>query len=394
MKYVIVTGGELFNKGAQAMSYICADEIAKRWPDARMLLLSTKDAKRDKKEIENYKFSIIQQPNLKELVCLRFSVIASAMAKLFKITKYTKWLEALNNSFLWLDISGYGLGSYWKPAKAVHYMLNVSVAKKWRIPMYLMPQSFGPFEYKGLQGSIANCFISHYLRYVKTAMAREQEGKTLLEKTYRITQVVKTPDMVLQNRDIDYANVFTEVPQKTVPQIRPHSVAIIPNIRNNRYGKERIYQLYNNIIDELLLNSFDVYLVYHAVEDLSVCRDIMQSYINEKRVHLVEEEIKCYEMDDFMKSFSFIVGSRFHSIVHAYKCHTPAIVIGWATKYQELLLSFSQTQFMFDARNDISKDNIDEALAYMMEHFQEEQTKIGKRLEEIQKGNVFDLIKL
>ena len=50
MKNIIITGGELFNKGAQAMTFITVDEIKKRFSDHRILVLSEMDLKRPKKE--------------------------------------------------------------------------------------------------------------------------------------------------------------------------------------------------------------------------------------------------------------------------------------------------------------------------------------------------------
>ena len=57
-KYVLVTGGELKNKGAQAMTFITVDEIKKRYPDKEVILLSDIDYKRPDEIKENYRFTI------------------------------------------------------------------------------------------------------------------------------------------------------------------------------------------------------------------------------------------------------------------------------------------------------------------------------------------------
>ena len=57
-KYIIVTGASFTNKGIQAMTYITADEIAKRWPDCQMLIESRKVRKTDKEEMHYYKFGL------------------------------------------------------------------------------------------------------------------------------------------------------------------------------------------------------------------------------------------------------------------------------------------------------------------------------------------------
>ena len=53
-KYIAVTGGQLFNKGAQAMTFITADEVAKRFPDLETVVISNMDARRSVEEKEIY----------------------------------------------------------------------------------------------------------------------------------------------------------------------------------------------------------------------------------------------------------------------------------------------------------------------------------------------------
>ena len=43
MKNIIITGGELFNKGAQAMTFITVDEMKKRFTDHNIYVLSEMD---------------------------------------------------------------------------------------------------------------------------------------------------------------------------------------------------------------------------------------------------------------------------------------------------------------------------------------------------------------
>ena len=49
-----------------------------------------------------------------------------------------------------------------------------------------------------------------------------------------------------------------------------------------------------------------------------------------------------------LKQFQFIVASRFHAIVHAFKNGIPCIALGWATKYYDLMKQFGQEQYMLD----------------------------------------------
>ena len=57
MRNIIITGGELFNKGAQAMTFVAVDELKKRFPEHEIYLLSEMDLERPKAEREQYAFS-------------------------------------------------------------------------------------------------------------------------------------------------------------------------------------------------------------------------------------------------------------------------------------------------------------------------------------------------
>ena len=59
-KNVIITGGELFNKGAQAMTFAVISTIKKINPDINCILLSTKDAiERSEEDKKKYNFEIL-----------------------------------------------------------------------------------------------------------------------------------------------------------------------------------------------------------------------------------------------------------------------------------------------------------------------------------------------
>lgn len=59
-KYIAIVGGELFNKGAQAMTFTVINEMKDKYPDAEILLLSSMDYERPSEEKERYNFEILR----------------------------------------------------------------------------------------------------------------------------------------------------------------------------------------------------------------------------------------------------------------------------------------------------------------------------------------------
>ena len=63
----------------------------------------------------------------------------------------------------------------------------------------------------------------------------------------------------------------------------------------------------------------------------------------------------------------------------------PCVVLGWATKYEELLERFAQKSFVHDVRNldDTAMARIVASVRHMANHHDEESTRIATHLAEL-----------
>ncbi|WP_422484798.1 polysaccharide pyruvyl transferase family protein [Gudongella sp. DL1XJH-153] len=80
--------------------------------------------------------------------------ILSTINKSIKYKKYKLFNNEVNSlkkiledSDYIIDVSGYALSSQRGIRRSFDYLINILIAKKHGIKMYLMPQSFGPFYY-------------------------------------------------------------------------------------------------------------------------------------------------------------------------------------------------------------------------------------------------------
>ena len=124
-RYVIVTGGELRNKGAQAMTFIVVDEIAKRYPDKTVVLISSYDYIRSEEVKKNYKFLILPLLKKANRSILYTRSMSYILSRIFKKSMLRKYYDVFTNAALWLDISGYALGESWGAYDARQYMTRV-----------------------------------------------------------------------------------------------------------------------------------------------------------------------------------------------------------------------------------------------------------------------------
>ena len=108
----------------------------------------------------------------------------------------------------------------------------------------------------------------------------------------------------------------------------------------------------------------------------------------------MEQEFSCLEFNELVKLFDYLVASRFHSVVHAFKNGIPCITLGWAKKYEVLLEQFGQADYLFDVRKDLTKESLVQAMERMEQSWSKESVKIRENLAAVQEKNVFDVLKL
>lgn len=391
MRNIIITGGELFNKGAQAMTFITVNELRKRFPNRRIYLLSEMDLERPIFEREQYKFDFMGWYPIKFARC-QHNLFLRLFCKLRNGRELTEAENIYKNCDAMIDISGYALGSNWSDATCHRYLDHLEFAKAFGIPVYLMPQSFGPFEFEGDRKSL-DARIRRLLPTVKVICAREQEGYDALVSTYGLTNVRLAHDLVLCNKGVQLSNIYKTIPLYDLPEIREHSVGIIPNSRNAEVGSDNaVMTLYDEIIASALARRKTVYLLSHSNADAKLCGAIKERFEKETSVVLLDQDFCCLEFNELVKKFDYLIASRFHSIVHAYKNGVPCIALGWATKYHDLLKLFGQEQYVFDIRGEIGAAEMLEAVNRMDAKYPEESKRIQRGLSALQEENVFDVL--
>lgn len=393
---IIITGGETYNKGAQAMTFVTVDNIKKMFPEKKIVLLSSRDYNRKEDDEKIYNFEVLPTGlgyNMYFLGGLYklFSLISGKV----KCTKdvLNNILTKYRNADAIIDISGFALSSQWGIKSNLNFLFNIAVAKKYKIPIYLMPQSFGPFKYKGIKKIIVDFFMKKYLKYPSKIYCREKEGFNFLQQ-YTSDNLEVSPDLVLLNQGINLDNIYSKKIEFMQFDIEENAVGIIPNMRNFDHGnKENIIKLYKRIIDKLLEKNKYVYLLRHSYEDIEACKIIKGMYKDNNKVILIGSDLNCLEFEDVIKKFKYVIASRYHSIVHAYKNATPCIVLGWATKYHELLNTFNQSDYMLDVRSEEKFDEIDEIIDKMDENYMHISNAILTTLSTINKKNIFEVIR-
>lgn len=132
-----------------------------------------------------------------------------------------------------------------------------------------------------------------------------------------------------------------------------------------------------------------MYLFRHSREDFPIYKLIAEQFQGNKNVILLDNEFSCLEYDEF----DFVICSRFHGVVHAYRNFIPSILLGWAIKYKELATNVGQEKFAFDITEpNFNSDQVKNVIDQLLINKDKESAIIKTRVIEIKKNNCFDQI--
>lgn len=404
MKKVLITGAQLVNRGAQSMLFITTCELKKRFGDCCVYFATNQDYNESEyaftKVFDSTLSKKIAVGNVKksEIKSLLRNIINlfrgknNTLVKFSNIFRFNDIKKLLPQLDLIIDVSGFALGKQWSVGRQEDYLLNIEMAKKYNIPMILMPQSFGPFDESADNLDLMNK-IRDLLSYPDLIFARETEGYNILVNEFKLTNVKPSNDLVLQNKKINKDLIFNNHIELDTPQISENAVAIIPNIQCIYHKDESILVSYDVIIDTLLQENANIYIFWHSREDKTICESIYKKYESNSNVNLLTNDFSCLEYDELVKKFNFIICSRYHGIVHAYRNYIPAIILGWAVKYTELADRVGQSQYVFDITNpNIDLNKMKNVIQKMLHGWSDESEIIKSNVKQIQSNSCFDFL--
>lgn len=401
-KSFVATGANFRNKGALSMLLVTVTELRSRFPGCDIFMITNED---NIVEIQPTVSVKMLSAHISDWQYVQggwnaFIATVKAIVKCLKgnrnaIKNMKHLAEVMTDADALIDISGFSLSSQWGCDATIKYtnMLHATKAKK--LPVFIMPQSFGPFDYTERKDEMIR-LLKTYLSYPVRVFAREQEGYDRLKDELQLKNISLSPDLVLENREVRPQELFTNDIKVKLPKIESKkNVAIIPNIRSfENTNADILKELYLKIVENLATKGIDIYFLSHSTEDLPICaalyESVKESY--KDRVHLIEKDLSPLEFSSIVSDFEFVIASRYHAIVHSYKAGVPAVVLGWAEKYNSLLALANQTNFMFDVRGIIDCKKIQDSVDLMLDEVKTQHKNIKEAVEKLQSNNCFDCI--
>lgn len=398
---VLITGAQFSNRGAQSMLFTVVNEVRNRYADVEFYYIPL-DYYKDEcfAHCDDYRINFVYD----DLAMYDYPTKYGFIGKLKRRTD-SKTMESRISKYgvpflssIWdeidvmIDVSGYSLTSKFGISSVNRMLRHIKKAKSMDIPVILLPQSYGPLDFGENTDAVCKK-IGEAFSKVDLLFAREPEGKEVLETECGITNAVLSPDIVLQADEIKCENIFAgeyEIPVRNLET--EGNVGIVPNGETVKNGnKGFVLNCYKRFIEELRGKGKEIYIFRHS-DDLGLCRDIYGLVKEDEHCHLIEDEMDCLAYSEFVKQFDFVIASRFHSVVHAYREGVPAFVLGWAIKYQELTKLLGQGKYAFDITRASEEDvaAIMEKLDYLCENYAAEAKLISEKLTVVRRENCFE----
>ena len=371
--YVTITGGGFVNKGAEAMTYASIKYLESAFPEDQIVVFCRKP----EKELKNKKIQIIED-NFFVRTYLCCPWLRSLIRDRVDIDQCERMKEIFQSTRLNLDVSGYALGSNWGNVNSTVFLMKIYTGKRFHFPVYILPQSIGPFRYRGIKGFAVYQMIKHLLKYPRIIFAREKQGYDLL-KSIGLKNVRLVPDLVLTSQE-------DEEPVEL--QIQQPAAAIIPNERNLDYvDTHQMISIYGKICASLQEKGYHVYLLTHSGKDSALCEEIAQKI---PCVNYIDTEWNSMQINSVLKYFQIGVVSRYHALVHSYKVALPCVVIGWTDKYHELMKHFGQENYYLNIRADQTGVGLRQILLSLVENREAEKGKLEDGLNKLRGVSVFE----
>lgn len=361
---VLMIGATFDNKGAQGMIFTVMDEIARRCPEAEFVVLAANEM--TSRVLDKYKLEVVPWTvGLKAPLAGGPGVWVDDSQPRPESAR-RRLDEVIADASCVVDISGYRLGSEWGIGNTLDYLLNLLIARILGIPYYVLPQSLGPFDYPGMRRLIVAPVLRTALRSARLVFAREDQG---FEATSRFTNVnlVRTGDIVLGSNEDKAANVYRDGFGPRAVDISPGTVGIVPSARVFDRMGDKAEELYASVLRLLVERRRRVCFVAHSAEDAELCERLAHRYLEGDDVAVLGADMDAIELEGLLGSLEFIVASRFHSVVHAYRRGIPAVIVGWATKYGELAELFGQSDYVFDVRDGVDVARVIGAVEKMLD---------------------------
>ena len=367
----IIYGGNFINKGAEALTLTTVEMLRKKYPNDEPVLLDLFPTKFGADKLK-YDFEIVNM-HVRTLYRIQFPLLKLLFKESHKSNSEKEITRLFDQAAGFYDISGYGISSHnQKPIWTLATMLPAFWCKRRNIPVTLLPQSLGPFNFKGWKKLLIQPIIARYLKIPRTIFIREAISRQYLAP-FRTEEVINSYDLVLLN------------PTHIESQPEGQSIALIPNRQLTNFMPEQsVAKLFAELAQKSIDAGHTIHLFAHATDDMKLCRLIYEAIPQKSKTILYQTDFTVPQTEALLATMTGVITARYHGLVHAIKLGKPCFVIGWATKYQALIDAIGQQDYYVDLSKNPDQESIPGCFKQWLEAGIQQGDQIKAKVEKIQ----------
>ncbi|MEQ9461401.1 MAG: polysaccharide pyruvyl transferase family protein [Phycisphaeraceae bacterium] len=338
-----IHGAAFSNKGAQLMIRTVIDRVQQSLPEARFCLETASDAQYP--QLAEYGLHMLypqasydrsrRMPYYLPLSSLAGRIIPSSFVRPFGLVRR-------QDTDAMIDISGYAFGDKFGVTKARLFNQRAAQYRSRGKPVILLPQMLGPFESQGFQPIMARMVSQSSLLFARDRISLDACRALLREQA---SPIKLAPDITI------FRSPGTR--QVAMPEDPMRTVALVPNIRMLDKGDPRWKAEYVPRLTaagkQILDRGLNLHIVIHETRgsDAKLGHQLSDA-IDPIRVPVIQYQDPL-DLKAYLGHCRFIIASRFHAVVGALSSGVPALVIGWAHKYEMLLEDFGTPDTIHNA---------------------------------------------
>ena len=256
-------------------------------------------------------------------------LLSSKQKKTLEVYKKAKAAFVKGGGFL------HSYGGIIEAYKIYFFLYHINLALDMGIPVYVLPNSFGPFVDKYSRKMVQKC-----LRKCQIVYSRESVSQKVLSDCCNIESKLSRDLAMYLKKDTEF-DVEKYLNEKGINLQNGKMVGI--TVRPYRFpGKQNADKLYLNYKTEvcrlilwLNTNGYHPLLIEHVYsgnyhERDIICIDDIVKMVKEKgcKVDVFSaRELNCRQMKSVYAKMDYLVGTRFHSVIFSLTENIPAIAI-------------------------------------------------------------------
>ena len=346
---ILITGGALTpNKGAGAMTYVAIDiakELGAQLAESTNIRLLSDFPEQDAK--------FLQDPGVEILDEKKGLTSSSSLNKMLEFgLSFLVWipglkslingvgnLSAYREADVLLDVSGDACGDGYKKGVLV-VMRRLIVAFHYRIPIYVLPQSLGPFEKR-----VSRILVRRYFPKFRMIFYRESITKEILD-SLSLKNTHYSPDLAFHlNPDKTSADKFHHPGRKSIGISVSNSITRYAMGDEDKDLEKRYIRTFRKFI-ETFQDEYDILFVNHVLgpgqknDDRKMAEKIMKGLASTEHVTNVTDDLSAMELKGIISTCDFFIGSRMHSNISALSSSVPAIAVSYSHKFLGIMKMF------------------------------------------------------